>query len=212
MSQIALPLETTPSRDNDGYIVTDANADVDAQLLDWKNWPNNVAILIGPAASGKTAMAEQYLRDSGGRCFEILDRYVGEDLFHLWNLVQEDRKPLLIVASLPVSEWDVELPDLRSRLAASLLIEIGPPDEAMLKGLFHKFFAARGLAISEDASSYLARRMDRNYQDVQLLAQKMDNLATEQKKSITRRVAQDALSAFQNDRPSSDDAQGMAGR
>ncbi|MEO9468864.1 DnaA/Hda family protein [Parasphingorhabdus sp.] len=210
MSQFALPLETTPSRGNDGYIVTDANANVDAQLLDWENWPNNVGILIGPAASGKTAMAEQFLRMSGGRCFEVSEREVGEELFHLWNLVQEDQKPLLIVSSLPVSAWNVELPDLRSRLAASLLIEIGPPDEAMLKGLFHKFFAARGLAISEDASSYLARRMDRNYLDVQILAQKMDNLATEQKKSITRRVAQDILFAFQNHRQS-DDAQGIAG-
>lgn len=209
MNQIALPLETIPSLDDDGYIVTDANADVDAQLLDWKNWPNNVAILIGPSSSGKTAMAEQYLRDSGGRCFEVSGGDAGEDLFHLWNLAREERTPLLIVSRLPVSEWNVTLPDLRSRLAASLLIEIGPPDEAMLKGLFHKFFAARGLAISEDASSYLARRMERSYHDVQLLAQKMDNLATEQKKSITRRVAQDVLTAFQNDRLN-DDTEGMA--
>ena len=40
MSQIALPLEITPSSGKDGYIVTEANADVHAQLLDWKNWPN----------------------------------------------------------------------------------------------------------------------------------------------------------------------------
>lgn len=200
MNQIALPLETEPAGAGDSYIVTEANADVDHHLTNWQQWPNRVAILVGPAASGKTAMASQFLRVADGLCFDADEGFQEEELFHLWNAAQVQRKPLLIVSSQPVAEWNVRLPDLQSRLAASQLIEIGVPDEALLTGLFQKYFAMRGTAISEEAVSWLAKRMERSYQDVQILAQMMDRIAISQKKSVTRRIAQEALHSYQNDR------------
>ncbi len=200
MNQIALPLETEPAGDGDNYIVTEANADADHHLGNWQHWPNGVAILIGSAASGKTAMASQFLRESGGLCFELDDSIDEEKLFHLWNEAQAQRKPLLIVASRPAGEWNVRLPDLQSRLAASQPIEIGVPDEAMLTGLFQKYFAMRGTPVSDEALAWLAKRMERSYQDVQILAQLMDRIAIAQKKPVTRRIAQEALQSYQDER------------
>ena len=203
MNQIALPLETEPAGAGDSYIVTEANAEADHHLGNWRHWPNGVAILIGSAASGKSAMANQFLREASGLCYDIDEDFREEDLFHLWNEAKAQQKPLLILASRPVAEWHVQLPDLQSRLAASQLIEIGAPDEALLVGLFQKYFAVRGTAISEDALMWLVRRMERSYQDVQILAQMMDRIAIAQKKSVTRRIAQEALRSYENERRAS---------
>lgn len=197
MSQIALPLDIAPTSEGEGYLVTDCNAKAHAHLSNWQQWPNATAILIGAYGSGKLAMAREFERQSGGRFVPNANKVADDELFHLWNQSQVDKRPLLLMSSREVSHWDVELPDLKSRLAASLLIEIGAPDEAMITGLFQKYFALRGLSISEDALSYLGKRMERSYQNVQLLAQNMNILAIERKKPITRAIASEALAQHQ---------------
>lgn len=197
MSQIALPLDIAPKSEGEGYLVTDCNAKAHEQLGNWASWPNATAILIGTHGSGKFAMAHEFEQQSGGRFVANADKVADDDLFHLWNQTQGDKRPLLLMSSNEVSKWNVQLPDLQSRLAASLLIEIGPPDEAMITGLFQKYFALRGLSISEDALSYLGKRMERSYQNVQLLAQNMNILAIERKKSITRAIAIETLAQHQ---------------
>lgn len=197
MSQIALPLDTAITAQDDHYIVTLSNAGAHDQLQNWQDWPNLTAILIGDHAAGKSVMAQQFERDSGGYVVDDAAVMQDDDLFHLWNRARQEQKPLLLVSSKPVPAWGVDLPDLKSRLAASLLIEIGPPDEAMIAGLFQKYFGSRGLSISEDALSYLGKRMERSYRDVQLLSQSMDKLAIERKRPITRAIAKEALERHQ---------------
>lgn len=209
MSQFALPLDQQISNADDGYVVSAANEDIHAQLKNWRAWPNLTAILIGPAQSGKSAMAREFQRESGGFIVEIRTSETGngpgqdgpddDELFHLWNRAQSEQRPLLLVAEKPVAEWNITLADLKSRLAASLLLEIGPPDEAMISGILHKYFAVRGLSISEDAAVYLSKRMERTYHHIQLLAQRMDRLAIERKKPITRAIAQEALAQSQSE-------------
>lgn len=197
MSQIALPLDIAPTSQGEGYLVTDCNAKAHKQLGDWGHWPNATAILIGANGSGKLAMAHEFERQSGGRFVANANKAADDDLFHLWNQSQVDKRPLLLTSAREVSHWDVQLADLKSRLAASLLIEIGAPDEAMIAGLFQKYFALRGLSISEDALSYIGKRMERSYQNVQLLAHNMNILAIERKKPITRAIASEALAQHQ---------------
>ena len=63
----------------------------------------------------------------------------------------------------------------------------------MIDGLLQQYFAKRGLSISQDALGYLTKRMERSYHNVELLAQKMDMIAIERKKSITLAIAKAAL-------------------
>lgn len=193
MSQIALPLDIALAGQDDRYIVTHSNAEAHDHLQNWQDWPNLTAILIGDHGAGKSAMAQHFERTSGGYVVDDAAEMRDDDLFHLWNRARQEQKPLLLVSSKPVSGWEVELPDLKSRLAASLLMEIGPPDEAMIAGLFQKYFESRGLSISEDALSYLGKRMERSYRNVHLLSQNMDKLAIERKRPVTRAIAKEAL-------------------
>jgi hypothetical protein len=197
VSQIALPLDAVSSAKDNSYIVTDANAEAHYYLQNWQSWPNLTAILVGDPSSGKSAMARKFEHDSGGYIADDAELVADTDLFHLWNRAKEERKPLLFVSGKPISEWNVELPDLKSRLAASLLIEINSPDEAMIEGLLQQYFSLRGLSVSKEAILYLNKRMERSYRNIQLLAQKMDNLAIERKKPINRGIAMEALSQHQ---------------
>ncbi|WP_417621382.1 chromosomal replication initiator DnaA [Parasphingorhabdus sp.] len=196
MSQIALPLEQNPSPDGDGYLVTAANAEVHRYLQNWREWPHHTMILTGPEASGKSTMAATFEAQSGGLFLDDADQCDDTEMFHLWNRANAEKKPLLLLSEKPVSEWGVSLPDLKSRLAASLHREIGPPDQAMIEGLFQKYFAVRGLTISQDALRYLEKRMIRSYAMVRQLAQKMDALAIETKKPVNLAIAKSALGYF----------------
>ena len=198
MSQIALPLDTTPKAENSGFLVTAANIAVCNQLENWQAWPHMTAILVGPQSSGKSAILESFSNDSGGYIMDDADSREDEVIFHLWNRAREEQKPLLLTSRMPVSEWSIVLPDLKSRLASSLLLELGPPDEEMIAGLMQQYFVRRGLSISEDALAYLAKRMQRSYRFVELLAAKMDNIAIEQKKPVTLAVARAALAEQQS--------------
>ncbi|MEO9600408.1 chromosomal replication initiator DnaA [Parasphingorhabdus sp.] len=199
MSQIALPLEQNPKADHGRYLVTAANAEVHQHLQHWGDWSHHTMILTGPEASGKTTMAAAFEADSGGMCIDDASQYEDTEIFHLWNRANGEKQPLLLLSAKPVSEWGVELPDLQSRLAASFHLEIGAPDQAMIDGLFQKYFAMRGLTISADALAYLEKRMIRSYSMVQKLAKKMDALAIETKKPINLAIAKSALTFFDAD-------------
>ncbi len=176
--------------------MTGANAEVHRHLQNWQDWAHHTLILTGPEASGKTTMAAAFEAESGGFCVDDAANHEDTEIFHLWNRANEEQKPLLLLAAKPVADWGILLPDLKSRLAASLHLEIGTPDQAMIDGLFQKYFAIRGLTISEDALRYLEKRMVRTYAMVRQLAQKMDSLAIETRKPINLAIAKSALGLF----------------
>jgi len=193
VNQIALPLEIAVSDEGGGYLISDCNAQIHAQLQNCRAWPNGTAILIGEKLSGKTSIASAFARNLDGLILDNADQEEDEPVFHLWNRARELKKPLLLTAACPVSQWAVQLPDLKSRLASSLLLEIGPPDEVMIEGLLQQYFAKRGLSISQDALGFVGKRMERSYHNVELLAQNMDKIAIERKKPITLAIAKAAL-------------------
>lgn len=176
--------------------MTPANAEVHRHLQNWRDWPHHTMILTGPEASGKTTMAAAFEAESGGLCLDDACESGDVEIFHLWNRANNEHRPLLLVSAKPVAQWGVSLPDLQSRLAASLHLEIGAPDQAMIDGLLQKYFALRGLTISGDALRYLEKRMVRSYAMVRQLAQKMDALAIESRKPINLAIAKSALAVF----------------
>ena len=107
-------------------------------------------------------MAGVFATESGGLFLDDAADHDDTEIFHLWNRANMEQRPLLLVSGQPVAQWGITLPDLQSRLAASLHLAIGAPDEAMIDGLLQKYFSLRGLTISEDALRYLEKRMVRS--------------------------------------------------
>ncbi len=56
----------------------------------------------------------------------------------------------------------LRLPDLVSRLNALPVVEILPPDDALLRGVLVKHFADRQIAVAESIISFILVRMPRS--------------------------------------------------
>jgi chromosomal replication initiation ATPase DnaA len=64
--------------------------------------------------------------------------------------------------------------------------ELGPSDDALLRGVLVKLFADRQLVVEEPAISFLLLRMPRSLEAARELVAMIDRRALEQKTAITR--------------------------
>lgn len=162
MSQLRLPLGLPDACETE-FLVGESNARAVHQLEHWATWPVMSALLTGPRKSGRSLLARVFAAKSGGRIFDDADRAREADVFHAWNQAQQERRPLLIVAEAAPPAWDVKLPDLRSRLAASPLLEIGPPDDLLMPQLIEHAFERHLLHARPDLVAWLAKRIERSH-------------------------------------------------
>jgi hypothetical protein len=162
MRQIALPLDKLRSGGPDSLIITPSNADVFAALGNHAAWPGHCAILIGPPRSGKSLMA-RYFSGQGGEVIDDAEALPDEELFHRWNAALGAGRSILMLSARLPAEWDVQLPDLRSRLGASQLLEIQEPDDELLAQLLLKHLQDRGTSIGHDALSFVIKRIERSH-------------------------------------------------
>ncbi|MBL0926000.1 MAG: ATPase [Sphingomonadaceae bacterium] len=176
MRQIALPLDELRGGGSSSLIITDANATAFAGLGNAGSWPGRCAILVGPARSGKSLMA-RYFAAQTGTVIDDADKSGAEILFNAWNRAQERGTPLLLISRWRPVDWNIDLPDLRSRLGAALLLEISAPDDEMVEQLLQKQLADRGAAIGVDALSYVKRRIERSYAAIEAFARNANALA-----------------------------------
>lgn len=176
MKQIALPLDELRGGASSSLIITDANATAFAGLGNASAWPGRSAILTGPPRSGKSLMA-RYFSGQGGTVIDDAETSGAETLFNAWNRAQESDVALLLVSRWRPADWEIALPDLRSRLGAALLLEIAAPDDDMIEQLLQKQLADRGAAISVDAVSYVKRRIERSYAAIESFARAANAMA-----------------------------------
>jgi chromosomal replication initiation ATPase DnaA len=113
-------------------------------------------------------------------------------LFHLHNLLATSGS-LLVTAKSPPRDWGLTLPDLASRMQATALTRLDPPDDALLTAVLAKLFADRQLAISTNLIPYLVVRMDRSIAAARRLVDVLDARALSQHRPITRAMAGEIL-------------------
>lgn len=194
MGQIALPLNW-PVADSDGdFLISDANRAAFEHLKRWSVWPVMATILTGPRKSGRSLLGRIFVRKAGGRLFDDAEEHDEEELFHAWNEAQERRKPLLMIAASAPPLWEIQLPDLRSRLAASPHISIEDPDDELVGNLVIKLLGDRGIAAPSELATYLVPRIERSYVTIQQVVDTLDRAMLSSHRRITVPMARTALS------------------
>jgi hypothetical protein len=193
VNQIALPLDWPVADREEDFLVTESNRAAFDHLRRWSLWPVMATLLTGPRKSGRSLLGRIFVRKTGGRLFDNAESHDEEALFHAWNDAQARRKPLLIVAEAPPPRWAVALPDLRSRLAATPQVEIGPPDDALIAGLIVKLLGDRGVAAPPELADFLVPRIERTHVAVLNVVDVLDRVTLSHHKRITVPLAKRAL-------------------
>jgi chromosomal replication initiation ATPase DnaA len=189
MTQIALPLGGAGAS---RIVVGNANASVVEAFGQAASWPFRTAILFGPPRSGKSLLARWFEESGQGAAVDDAAMLGETDLFHRWNRAQEQGTALLLIGG-EEGKWQVRLPDLASRLGASLRLTIGTPDDAMLAELIAAHAEQRGLVLGEGAGPYLVPRVERSHMAIERLVAAIDRLSLERKQAATLAIWRDAL-------------------
>ena len=218
VTQLTLDLPHRAALGAEDFLVSDCNLAA-VRLVDaWPNWQNHVQLLLGPQASGKTHLARVWQALSGAQALapetlvmSVLDglneatplvvedanriAYDEKALFHLLNLAREKRLYVLITAESAPSRWGLALPDLKSRLNGIPAVEIGAPDEALIRTVLLKHFADRQLDIDPKVLTYLALHVDRSLAAAAAAVAAVDRAALASGRKISRQLVIEALAA-----------------
>lgn len=200
------------------FLVTPSNEVAYDAISRWPATPHDAPALalIGPPGSGKTHLAEIWrLEHDALKCAPtdltveavptllsrgalVLENMPGRRLnetalFHLLNLARQEEAFVLFTATGSPATWPVNLPDLKSRLAAMPFVELEPPDDELLRAVLVKLFADRQLRVDEKVIAYLLPRMERSLSAAQRLVAALDAAALRERRNITRQLAAKVL-------------------
>jgi chromosomal replication initiation ATPase DnaA len=210
--QLALALGHDESFAREDFLAGPQNAAALALIERWPEWPARAILLVGPEGAGKSHLAAIWAARSGARVIAAreLDEasvpallasgaLVVEDLatwhveeralFHLLNLAREQNVNLLFTARSQPAAWPVKLPDLVSRLRELPVVNLDPPDDALLRAVLVKLFADRQLAVDEALIAYLVTRMERSFAAARAAVAALDREALRQQRPVTRALA-----------------------
>jgi chromosomal replication initiation ATPase DnaA len=210
-----------PTYSREDFVVASGNRDALAWIDRWPDWPAPALALSGPSGCGKThlgriwaARANASVIDgavlegksvpdltalataSGAIVIEHAERAPERGLFHLYNLMRERSRHLLLISESPPAHWKIALPDLASRLRAAPAVAVTPPDDELLGSIILKQLADRQLHAGPGVVRYLVSHMERSADAARHVVAALDGRALAEGREIDRRLAADVLASL----------------
>ncbi|MEJ8573346.1 DnaA ATPase domain-containing protein [Microbaculum marinum] len=213
--QLVLELPHREALGRDDLLVSRSNDAAVRAIDSWPDWPHAGLVLVGSPGSGKTHLVEVWRQRSGAvrldaaavsgdpadligdaPAIAVEDCGPGLDeaaMFHLLNAAERADLPVLLTSREPPPRWTLGLSDLNSRLSRLPVVEVAPPDEEVLQAVVIKLFADRQIAVDEAVLRYILVRMERSFAAARDIVARLDRLAAESKRPISRSLAARAL-------------------
>lgn len=221
--QLTLDLPHRPALGEEDFLLSGSNRAAVTMIDRWPDWPHPVLVISGPTGSGKSHLAHVWQLRSGastvaardldeafvaeigqarhGVVVEDVDQGVADQraMFHLLNLAREHKFHVLVTSRTDPGEWQLTLPDLRSRLRQATLVRIEAPDDALLRAVLVKLFSDRQLVIEPQVINQIALRIDRSMEAANRLVAEVDRRALETHRKVSRALVGEVMGSFDSD-------------
>ena len=226
--QMALPLKFKSIKNRENYLISKCNIEAIKLIENSTFWQNRKrinsipgAIIYGPKGSGKTHLCSifkqnvdcDYLTFLSNNSLEqvtegknfILDnflpgkRYPSELVMHFMNQVTYKEGSILLLSRLSPYEMDWKLDDLNSRIRSLISSEIKLPDDDLLYSLIVKYSSEKNLFLSDKKIIYLLERLDRSFESIIKVIDRLDTYSLEVNKKVTYEIIKIILDNFNED-------------
>ncbi|MGQ0446555.1 MAG: hypothetical protein ACT4O2_15900 [Beijerinckiaceae bacterium] len=217
--QLTLNLAPDPGFERENFFVSGSNEQAYAMIELWPSWPDSTLLILGPPGAGKShlgaiwvSLAKAGIRSGASLAAEDIEALaaagplllddadaIGQSearLFHLVNLMRERGAALVLTAKSPPDAWGLRTADLLSRLRLAPAVEIGPPDDALMRAVLVKLLIDRQLIVDTAVVGYIALRIERSLGAARAFIDALDREALARKSRISRAIAADVLLAM----------------
>ena len=100
-------------------------------------------------------------------------------------MLAERKHNFMFTSNISINDINFKLPDLKSRLLSIPQINIGLPDDELLKSVIIKQFLDKGVLVEFEVINYLMKRIDRSFDSIIKIVNEINNLSLEKSKKIT---------------------------
>ena len=215
LNQLLLDFDYEQNFTDDDFYVGKSNFYPYELINKWPKWEKKFLNISGDKFSGKTHLTNIFLKKFNGIRIEssllnnenlrtikpyqnvILENLhlnINENLIYtLFNIIDHDNKFLIITSSIPITELDFKLTDLKSRTKNCLLAKIENPDDELMFAIILKNLSDRQITLDKKLIDFIIKRIDRSYGKIFEFIYKIDKISLKKKKSIDFKIINEAL-------------------
>jgi len=215
LNQLLLDFDYKQNFRDDDFYVGKSNYYAFELINRWPKWEKNFLNISGEKYSGKTHLANIFLKKFKGfrvetnlidneylKKIKLYQNIVLEDLdlnvdekiiYTLFNLIDQDNKFLVITSAIPIAEINFKLDDLRSRTKNCLLAKIENPDDELMFALILKNLSDRQIILDKKLINFIIKRIERSYGKIFDFIYKIDKISLKKKKSIDLKIISEVL-------------------
>ena len=181
------------------------------------DWENKLINLVGSEKSGKTFLLRIlnkkndffYLNtfpennEEFDKLFNferfLLDVNKFDELkfFSILNHCIINDKFLVVTSLVPLTQLNLSLPDLKSRIKQFYILNIDIPSDQLIYSLILKFFSDNQVLIKKELIEFIVKKIDRSYPRINQFLVKLNDLSIERKKKIDFKLINEIIDAME---------------
>ena len=197
------------------FFVSESNFYAYNLLLSWPKWEKKIVNIFGERYSGKTHLIEIFLEKNKGIVVNLSDlkNYDLEKLRFNENLIIENisdgfdetlfyslidtidkyNKFLILTSKKSLTDINIKLDDLKSRLKNCLFAEIKKPDDILIQALITKNLADHQISIDSKLVDFISKRITRSYGKIKEFVCTINEISLKKKKPINLKIIKEIL-------------------
>jgi len=215
MSQLIFKFPFKVNYFEEDFYVSTNNFSVYKLIESWPKWSSRYINIFGPSGCGKTHLANIFKKkinsffikasELSDNCLPliklkeciIIDDYknnIEEKLFYsILNQCHQSNQYVILNSLKPIKSLTIELNDLKSRFDNFIDIGIDLPTDDLIRVILIKNFSDKQVKIETKLLEYILKNIDRSYEDIFDLIDKVDSLSLSTGKSININLIKKAL-------------------